>query len=163
MDKRQFFILWCIDPLVGNDSVNTFPREPTPTTIVRLLLNNGSVNTPKTIRNNRKRCFLWGTPRRYITGSSKRAVSCQKLREFSWRTVDLSELLLRTGSSRRWLRRNDKELIRLWKEDFMCNLKSQWHGYNSVARVWLVKTENRSACLIVNCKMRSSAIALYCL
>jgi hypothetical protein len=35
-----------IDPLVGNDSVNTFPREPT-RAIGRLLLGNGSVNIPK--------------------------------------------------------------------------------------------------------------------
>jgi hypothetical protein len=50
------FILWRIDPLIGNDSVNTVPREPTRATIC-LLLGNGSVNTPKTIRDNRRRCF----------------------------------------------------------------------------------------------------------
>jgi hypothetical protein len=41
------FILWRTDPLLGNDSLNTFPWEPTSATITRLLLGNGSVNTPK--------------------------------------------------------------------------------------------------------------------
>jgi hypothetical protein len=37
-----------IDPLLGNDSVNKSPREPTRETIGRLLLGNGSVNKPNT-------------------------------------------------------------------------------------------------------------------
>jgi hypothetical protein len=44
--KYMRCILTCIS-LLGNDSVNTFPPEPTRTTIERLLLGNGSVNTPK--------------------------------------------------------------------------------------------------------------------
>jgi hypothetical protein len=70
-------------PLLGNDSVNIFPQEPTRATIGHILLRNGSVNIPKTIRDNRRRCFPCGSPRGYITGSSKGAVSCHKLREFS--------------------------------------------------------------------------------
>jgi hypothetical protein len=33
----------------------------------------------------------------------------------------------------------------------------------SVARIRLVKTENPSACIMVNCKVCRSVIALYCL
>jgi hypothetical protein len=52
--------------------------------IGRLLLSDKSVNTPKTIRDNRKWCFPWGPPRGYITRSSKGAVvCCQKLRDGS--------------------------------------------------------------------------------
>jgi hypothetical protein len=71
-------ILWRIDLLLGNDSVNIFPREPTHVTIGRLLLGNGSVQTPETIRDNRRRCFLWCPPRGYITRRSKGAVSCRE-------------------------------------------------------------------------------------
>jgi hypothetical protein len=39
-------ILWHINPLIGNDSVNIFPLEQTSTTIGHLLLGNGSVNKP---------------------------------------------------------------------------------------------------------------------
>jgi hypothetical protein len=39
--------------------------------IGRLLLVNGSVNTPKTIRDNRRQCFPCGPLRGYITRSSK--------------------------------------------------------------------------------------------
>jgi hypothetical protein len=45
----------------------------------RLLLGNGSVNTPKTIWGNRRQCFRWDPPRGYITTSSKGAVSCREL------------------------------------------------------------------------------------
>jgi hypothetical protein len=34
---------------------------------------------------------------------------------------------------------------------------------NSVTRIRLVKSENPSACVTVNCKLCKSAIALYCL
>jgi hypothetical protein len=68
------YVLWRIDPLLGNDSVKIFPREPTSATIRHILLGKGSVKTRKTIRENRKRCFPWGPPRGYITGSFKGAV-----------------------------------------------------------------------------------------
>jgi hypothetical protein len=87
---HRVLILWRIDPLLGNDSVSTFPRKHTRATIGRTLLGNRSVNTPKVIWDNRRLCFPWGPPRVYITGISKGAVTCQKLRKFSWRRVHLS-------------------------------------------------------------------------
>jgi hypothetical protein len=38
--------LWRTNPLLGNDSVNTFPRKRASATIGRLLLDSGSVNKP---------------------------------------------------------------------------------------------------------------------
>jgi hypothetical protein len=80
-------MLWSIEPLRGNDSVNIFQREPTHATIRRLLPGKWSVNMPRIIRANRTRCLPWGPPRDHITASSKRPVTCyKKLREFSWRS-----------------------------------------------------------------------------
>jgi hypothetical protein len=82
----DYNILWRIHPLLGNVSVNTSPRETTRATTGHLFLSNGSVNTTKKIQSNRRRCFSWGPPQGYITGSSKGAVSCcQKVREFRWK------------------------------------------------------------------------------
>jgi hypothetical protein len=137
-------ILWPIDPLLGNVSVNTIPREPTCATIKRLLLGNWSVNTPKTIRDNIRRCFLWGPPRGCIMRRSKGSVCCRELGRVLEVAVkgDCEEMARNQRRPHDWL-------------------KLQWDGYKSVARIRLVKTENRSACVTVNRKVCRSAIALY--
>jgi hypothetical protein len=55
----QHFILWRVHLLLDNDSVN---RLQAVFYVVRArpLLFNGAVNTHKTIRDNRRRCFRWG-------------------------------------------------------------------------------------------------------
>jgi hypothetical protein len=68
----------------------------------------------------------------------------------------------RRSSLRNWQLQNDgKKGLRLWQEDFLCNFELQWDCDESVARIRLKKTENRSACVTVNCKVCKSAIALY--
>jgi hypothetical protein len=58
------------------------------------------------------------------------------------------------SSLRNWqLQNNGKKGIRLYKEDFMCDLKWQWDCDKSIAMIRLVKTENPSACVTVNCKV----------
>jgi hypothetical protein len=158
--------MWRVYPLLINDSVNTFPREPTRARIGRLLLDNGSLNTPKTIQDG-----VFVRLEAISQGSSKGAVSCSwgscclKLRQFSWR-IHLRKLFSRLWSSSgdgslRWFRRNGKKRIRLRQEDFMGNLKLQWDCYKSVARIRPVKTEDPSACATVDCKVCKSAISLY--
>jgi hypothetical protein len=44
---KLYRILRRIDPLLGNDLVNTVPQESTRARIGRPLLGNGSANTPK--------------------------------------------------------------------------------------------------------------------
>jgi hypothetical protein len=63
--KRALKILWRIDPLLGNDSVNTFPREPTSATTGRLLLDNGSVNTSKNTGQQKTAFSMGSAPRLY--------------------------------------------------------------------------------------------------
>jgi hypothetical protein len=158
--------MWLLDPLLGNDSVNIFPREPKRATIGRLLLGNGSVNTPKTTGDNRGR-FPWSPLRGYITRISKGAVSCNRV---EFRDVSLPGYEL--GSRGNELSRvfgtgSYKTMIRKWvrrrKEDSMCDLKLQWDCDKSFARIRLVKAENPSACATVNCNVCRSAIALYVL
>jgi hypothetical protein len=92
----------------------------------------------------RRRCFPWGPPRGYITGSSKGAVGCcQKLREFSWRRVHVSELLgrvLEMAVESNWEEMVRKELGGA-KKTYMWDLKLQWDCDKSVARILLMKTE----------------------
>jgi hypothetical protein len=59
-----------------------------------------------------------------------------------------------------WEENNGKKWIRLWKEDFVCELKWQWDSYKSAARIRLVKTENPIVCVTENFKACRSAIAL---
>jgi hypothetical protein len=47
------------------------------------------------------------------------------------------------------MQNNDKKGSRLCKEDFMCATVTD--SYKSVARIRLVKSENPSACVTVNC------------
>jgi hypothetical protein len=42
---------------------------------------------------------------------------------------------------------NGNKGIRLWKEDFICDLKLQWDCYKFVVRIQLVKSENISVCV----------------
>jgi hypothetical protein len=48
--------------------------------------------------------------------------------------------------------------IRLSKKDSMCDLKLQWDCYKSVARIRLVKIENPSGCVTVNCNSYSAVL-----
>jgi hypothetical protein len=154
----------------------------------RLSLGNDSVNITAgaNMRNNRtstagqriskeafstidRLCFLRGPRRRLIKGQRRSfelvIKSWESLveEEFIW--VSCQELDWRSGDgSLRWLRRNEKKWTRLWKEDFMAYvIRSYSETYKSVARIWLVKTENPTACVTANCKVCRSTVALYCL
>jgi hypothetical protein len=159
-------LLWWVYPLLGNDSVNAFRLEQTLSTTGHPLICNGAVNTPKIIRYNRRRCFPGGPPPDYITTRSNGVVSFyQKLRRFIWRRVHLRvvenwfELLWwkLEVTEKYWQEINQIAKIRfqVWFEETDC--------YKSVAGIWLVKTENPSAYVTVNCDVCRSAIALYCL
>jgi hypothetical protein len=144
--------MWCIDPLLGNDSVNTFPLETTRATTGCLLLGNGSVNMPKTIRDKRRRGFPRGPPRSYITRSSREQLVVAK----NWESSvgeEFESVVENWVEFWRWQSKvtkdNGKKGIKLCQEDFMCDLKWQWDCYTSVARTRLVKTVNPSVCVCV--------------
>jgi hypothetical protein len=92
---------------------------------------------------------------------------CQKFREFSWRRVYLS-CYRELWRVRKMAVEGDWEEMarkknRLCKEDFICGLMLQWDGYKCVARISLVKAENPSAYVTMNCKVCKSALAMYVL
>jgi hypothetical protein len=124
------------------------------------LLCTGALNTPKSIRDKRRRCFTW-SPCKVVTkknSTEQPRVQSQVPRSQPARiwTSNWTD-----SSLRNWqLQNNDTKGIRLRKEDSMCDLKWQWYCYKSVAWIRLVKTEKPSACWTVNCKVCRSAIAL---
>jgi hypothetical protein len=148
------YILWHLDSLLGNGSVNTFPQQ-------RIRIKNRV--TAVAMQRHCRHAFP--TIERL---SYKEQFGWELLVEF--RDANLTGYEL--GSRRTELSRvfgidscriMARKEFRLCKEDFMCDLKLQWNGYKSVARILLVKPGNPNACLTVNCKVCRSAIALYCL
>jgi hypothetical protein len=73
-------ILWRVYQLLGNDSVNIFPRKPTRATIGRLSLDNGAVNT---LHQQYRLCFPWGPCRGVMKGHRRRDLVKNSSRE--WR------------------------------------------------------------------------------
>jgi hypothetical protein len=104
-------------------------------------------------------CFLCGPCKVVIKKSS-----VEKSRVEFWDASLPGYELGSRGIKLSWqLQNNGKKEIRVRKEDFTCDLKWQWDCYKSVARIRLLKTENPSEYLTVNCKVCRSAIALFCL
>jgi hypothetical protein len=132
----------------------------------RPLLWNGAVNTPKTIQDNRRRCFPWGPCKVVLrkcsaeqNGVKSRVSGHQPDGIWAWEQRNWIE-----SSLRNWqLQNKGKKGIRRCKEDFIYDLKCQWDCYKSVARIRQVKPEKPSACETVNSKVCRIAIALYCL
>jgi hypothetical protein len=114
-------MLWHIDPLLGNDSVNTFSREPTRN-------NRTSIGSNASITE--------------AAQSRSRVSRRQPAGMWVWEQRNWNETSLRN-----WQQQNNgKKIVPLWKDDCMCDLKLQRDCYKSVARIRLVKTENRSVC-----------------
>jgi hypothetical protein len=127
-------IMWRIDPLLGNDSVNTFPREPTRATVGRLLLGNRSVNKPSQQQKGYVFCMV-------RTEGQRRSF---ELVVRSWESSVEEELVLVKEWVEFWrwqwcwFRRNGKKRMKLRQENFMCDFKLQWDSDISVARIRLV-------------------------
>jgi hypothetical protein len=129
------YIATCI-PIAKQRFGKHIPAKITHATEGRLLLDNGAANTPS--QEQRKRRFL-SVRLEVIQGRSH---------------ADRIGIGSSSGDgSRRWLRRNGKEGTRLCQENVMCELKWEWACDKSVARIRLVKTENPSVRVSVNCKV----------
>jgi hypothetical protein len=146
--------LWRVYQLLGNDSVNTCPRLFYAWSAPRPLLCNGVVNTPKTIRDNKRRCFPWGP----------------------WKTITKKNSIAQHKVKSRVPRRQPAGIWaweqRIWIGSYRITARGGIGGakeiscvpdcYKSVARIRQVKTENPSACVTVNGKVCIPAMALYC-
>jgi hypothetical protein len=134
-------VVTCI-PLLGNDSVNTFPCKPRVATIGHLSLGNGAVNTT---REQYRMWFPWGWCRGLIKGHRKRdrvpnssrveseevGFATPACRDMRW-----EQSIWTQYSFRNWLVQNTgKKGTRLCKDDFRCDLKWPWDFYKSVARI----------------------------
>jgi hypothetical protein len=79
-------ILWHVEPLLGNDSVNTFPRQR----IRRQQSDNFRFYATVQWIQQRKRCFLWirlETNKSYRTESNENESSAVKEDGFGWRLI----------------------------------------------------------------------------
>jgi hypothetical protein len=122
------------------------------------LLCNGAVNTPS---QQEKGCVFCVVRAKCYKKISKLAVTTKNGIDFSRR----QPARVCAWKQRNWtklaMQNNGKKGIRLCKEDFMCDLKWQWDCYKSVAWIRLLKAENPSTCVTVNCKVCRIATVLY--
>jgi hypothetical protein len=123
----------------------------------RPLLCNGAVNTPKTVRDNRRRYFPW-CPCNII--AKKTQLSSREWR-FEFGTPESRDMSL-GAEELNSVDNNGKKGVIWCKENFMCDFKLQWDCCKSVARIRLVTTENSSVRTTVYWKV-CRMIALYCL
>jgi hypothetical protein len=99
---------------------------------------------------------VFGGIEEYRTEVKSRVSGRQPAGIWGWEQKNWTEPSLRIWQ----LQNSSKKGVRLWEEDFMCDLKLQWDCYKSVAWIRLVKTENPRACVPLNCKVCRIAIAL---
>jgi hypothetical protein len=74
-------ILWCVYPLLGKDSVNTFPCKRMHATVVHILLGKGVVNMPR----QQYRLFSVGSVLRGHKETKKVAWRVEKSSRVKWR------------------------------------------------------------------------------
>jgi hypothetical protein len=118
-------ILWCVYPLIGNNLVNTFLCEPAckkMTSIARQRISKHASVSIEAVFS------IWAMQSGYkeVFGSSKHNSQEMKIwvsrsqptRIWAWNWIESS---LRNGQ----LQNNSKKGSKLWKQDFMCDLKLQ--------------------------------------
>jgi hypothetical protein len=154
--------LWRTDSLLGNDSTNTFPQKPTHATVGHRLLGNGSENK---FSQQQRGCVLrgpcWGVTmgQRRSFGSVVRSSESSVGKLFVWVRCyqELGRVLVMAVEG-------DWEEIATkgsgGEKTTSCVVCSDSESYKSVAWIRLVKTENHSERVTVNCKVCKSAIAL---